>query len=152
MREKERYKIEVHVAGIVFDNDKVFVLKRSPARRLYPDLWECGGGQVNPGENFEEAIVRQLREEAGIECKPIGILETYEILAPDLDQKKIPGIRFVCEFLGYTYGEEPKISEEHTEGKWISIDEADELEFIPGLKEKIREAYHLYKVYKEGKK
>ena len=52
MREEEIHRIEVHVAGICFKDDKVLVAKRSPDMALLPSLWECGGGSVARGENF----------------------------------------------------------------------------------------------------
>lgn len=140
MREEKIREIEVHVAGFCFSGDKVLVLKRSPSRKLYPNLWECGGGAVRPGENFEEAAIRQMKEEAGVIVKPLNAFKTYEIPMPDSEQKKIPGLRFVCEIIGFI-GREPQTSAEHTEWKWVGIDGLDGLDFIPGLKEDIREAY-----------
>jgi 8-oxo-dGTP diphosphatase len=141
MREERIHKIEVHVAGICFSGDNVLVLKRSPSRKLYPNLWECGGGAVWPGENFEEALKREMKDEAGIIVEPIMALKTYEILVPDSEQKKIPGLRIVCRFIGFVSGKEPQISKEHTGWKWITVDKLDGLDFIPGIKEDIKEAY-----------
>ena len=125
MREENIHGIEVHVAGICFDGDNVLVLKRSPTRRLYPNLWECGGGAVWPGENFEEALKREMKDEAGVIVEPIMSLKTYQIPVPDSEQKKIPGLRFVCKLVGFVNGKGLKISKEHTECKWISVDKLD---------------------------
>src|SRR3989344_3343154 len=114
IREKKVHKLEVHVAGVCFRDNTVFTLKRSPTRKLYPDLWECGGGQVWMGENFEEAIVRQFEEETGMIVSPIKPFKAYEIMTLD-EQKKIPGLRFLCRFVRYADGKGPSISEEHTE-------------------------------------
>jgi 8-oxo-dGTP pyrophosphatase MutT (NUDIX family) len=143
MREEGVRRIEVHVAGICFDRDRVLVLKRSLSRRLFPGLWECGGGQVNPGEGFGEAVARQLREEAGVITEMLGPAGIYDIFLPEGEQKKIPGIHFACIFKGYAEGSEPRLSAEHTEWKWQPLDRLDELEFIPGLKEDIRKAHSL---------
>ena len=144
MREEGKEEIEVHVAGICFDNDKVLALKRSPYRELYPNLWECGGGQVNRGESFDEAVKRQLKEEAGIilgYMKPFG---TYEIKI-DSEQKIIPGLYYACQIQGYFNRKCPQISEEHTEWKLQPFFKIDKLEFIPGLKENIKKAYSVFK-------
>ncbi len=145
MREENIHRIEVHVAGFCFDGNKILVLKRSPSRKLYPNLWECGGGAVWPGENFEEALKREMKDEAGVIVEPVIDLKTYEILTPDLEQKKIPGLRIICKFVGYVNGKGPQISAEHTEWKWIAVDRLDGLEFIPGLKEDIKTAYSALK-------
>lgn len=143
MREKDQSRIEAHVAGICIKDDSVLVAKRSPDRKIYPGLWECGGGQVKPGENFEEAITRQMKEELGIDVKPLHVFRTYEISVPELEQQKIPGIKFACSLLGYIRGEGPTISEEHTEYRWQPIGKLDEFEMIPGLKEDIISAREL---------
>lgn len=144
MREEKIYKIEVHVAGICFKEDKVLVVKRSTLRRLYPNLWECGGGQVNAGEDFEEAIKRQLKEEIGVIVDVIRTAGVYEILVPDTEQKKIPGVIFICKLKGYVNDESPQISKEHVKWQWQSIDRLEELEFIPSVKERIERAYRLF--------
>lgn len=141
MREDKIHKIEVHVAGFCFDKNRILVLKRSSSRKLYPNLWECGGGAVWPGENFEDALKREMKDEGGVIVEPVMALKTYQILVPDLEQKKIPGLRIVCKFIGYINGKTPQISAEHTEWKWLTIDKLDELDFIPGVKEDIKEAY-----------
>jgi 8-oxo-dGTP diphosphatase len=142
MREDFSNKIEVHVAGICFNYDKVLVAKRAENRSFFPGLWECGGGQVNSGENFEEAVLRQIKEELNVTAKIISVFKTYEILTND-EQKKIPGLIFICKFLQG----EPKISEEHSELRWQSVDKLNELEFIPTLEDNIKEAYSRYTEY-----
>ena len=89
MREEKIHKLEVHVAGICFVGNRVLVAKRTSSRKLYPNLWECGGGQVETGENFDDAVKRQLKQELGVIVKPIKVLGTYEILTQDSGQKKI---------------------------------------------------------------
>ncbi|OGF22602.1 hypothetical protein A2Y83_01100 [Candidatus Falkowbacteria bacterium RBG_13_39_14] len=146
MREDKINKIEAHVAGICFDGDNVLCLKRSPERKIYPNLWECGGGAVWPGENFEEAVLRELRDESGIIAECLGVSGVYEILTPDLEQKKIPGLKMTCRFLGYEGGtNEPKLSSEHVEWKWVSVDKLDGIDFIPGVADDIRAAYEIYR-------
>ena len=148
-REEKQYKIEVHVAGVCFretENDiEVLIVKRQNNRRLYPDKWECGGGQVYEGENFEEAIRRQMAEELGVIVDRVLVFGTYEINAPDLDQKKIPGIKFVCFWHSYADDKSPMIDEkEHSEWKWQSINNLSEVDFISGIENDIKIGWEFY--------
>lgn len=145
MRETKRHELEVHVAPICFRLNEgeieVLIAKRSPTRKIYPNQWECGGGQVRPGENFHEATIRQIKEELGVDIYIIAPYSCYEILAPDLPQKKIPGIRFVCKVLSG----EPKInSQEHTEWKWQPISDLGSIDLLFNLKTVILEAAKLF--------
>jgi NAD+ diphosphatase len=46
------------------------VLGRS--RRFAPTMWSCLAGFVEPGESLEEAVRREVLEEAGIVCGKVG--------------------------------------------------------------------------------
>ena len=143
MREEGVNKLEVHVTGICMHEGKVLTGKRAPTRRLYPNLWDCSGGQVRLGENFEEAVKRQFIEEFGAIVTPIIPSGTYQIRTPELPQKKIPDIKFVCKLESFINGKEPQLSEEHTERRWQELDKLDEIEFIPGIIEDIKTADRL---------
>ncbi len=145
MREKERKILEVHVAWLAFTQEgKILIAQRSSHKKFYPELRECGGGQVYPWENFEEAITRRLKEELWVNIKVIGVLWTYEIPAPELEQKKVPGIKLVCKIEKYIQWDKPQISSEHIQRKIISVNELDKYNFISGIKEEIQQAYNQY--------
>lgn len=148
-RENKRYLLEVHVAGTCFrlDNNRVEVLiaKRHPKKELFPELWECGGGQVNFNENFEEAVIRQMKEELGVNVKNLIPFTVYEIFVPDLEQKKIPGVKFYCFLDSYVNGEGLQIdSNDFTECKWVGVDDLANYDFIPGIVDDIRNAVKLF--------
>lgn len=149
MREKEQCLIEVHVAGICFretDHDiEVLIAKRNMNKKLYPGKWECGGGQIKKGENFEEAIKRKMKEELGVIVSKVVVFGTYEILTPNISQKKIPGVKFICLFEEFANGREPETKEEDfSQWKWQSINELSEVDFIPGIKNEISVAWEFY--------
>ncbi|MGV9425801.1 NUDIX domain-containing protein [Streptomyces sp. NPDC003656] len=61
------------VTALLRDGNKVLLCHRSPRRRRYPDVWDLPGGHVEPGELPGAALVRELREELGIEVAvPVG--------------------------------------------------------------------------------
>jgi len=152
-REEKRHLIEVHVAGICFretENDiEVLIAKRREDRDLYPGKWECGGGQVFAGENFQEAIKRQMEDELGVLIKNVVTFGTYEIETPQLEQKKIPGIKFVCFFDGYLNGQGPQINpKEFSEWKWQPIDDLGGIDFIEGVQSEMKIGWEFYNRYK----
>ena len=56
------------VAGVIEDARGRILLARRTAGRDLAGLWEFPGGKVDPGETPEQALVRELREELGIEA------------------------------------------------------------------------------------
>lgn len=52
-------------ALIVDHDDRIFFQRRSPHRRLFPDCWDIVGGHLEPGEEIEEALRREITEETG---------------------------------------------------------------------------------------
>lgn len=63
-RKKEIKNIEA-VVGILKKDGRYFIQKRPP-KGLLADLWEFPGGKIEKGESPQEALRRELREEAGI--------------------------------------------------------------------------------------
>ncbi|HEY4998528.1 MAG TPA: NUDIX domain-containing protein, partial [Usitatibacter sp.] len=47
--------------------DGEFLLAQRPAGKPYPGYWEFPGGKIEAGEDARAALVRELREELGIE-------------------------------------------------------------------------------------
>lgn len=57
------------VAAVLVDRLGRYLLARRPAGKPYAGYWEFPGGKVEPGETLQQALVRELREELGIEVR-----------------------------------------------------------------------------------
>ena len=53
----------------LIDPDGRVLLAQRPEGKSLAGLWEFPGGKVDPGETPEAALIRELREELGIETK-----------------------------------------------------------------------------------
>ncbi len=56
-------------AAALVDADGRVLLARRPAGKAMAGLWEFPGGKVKPGELPEQALIRELREELGIDTR-----------------------------------------------------------------------------------
>lgn len=59
--------------GVLLQPDGRFLLSTRPAGKVYAGYWEFPGGKLEAGETVEQALMRELHEELGLELKPDGI-------------------------------------------------------------------------------
>lgn len=59
-------RTEIAVAILARDG-LVLLAHRHPLRRWYPDCWDLVGGHVEPGESPRDAVIRECREELGVQ-------------------------------------------------------------------------------------
>ena len=62
-------KLVLVVACALVDADNRVLLAQRPEGKSLAGLWEFPGGKVEPGETPELALVRELKEELGIDTK-----------------------------------------------------------------------------------
>jgi 8-oxo-dGTP diphosphatase len=62
-------KIVLVSAVALIEPDGRVLLAQRPEGKSLAGLWEFPGGKVDPGETPEAALIRELREELGIETK-----------------------------------------------------------------------------------
>ncbi|MFI9242748.1 (deoxy)nucleoside triphosphate pyrophosphohydrolase [Streptomyces sp. NPDC053086] len=61
----------VVVGAALLDGGRLLAARRSAPADL-AGRWELPGGKVEAGERPEDALVRELREELGIDAEPVG--------------------------------------------------------------------------------
>jgi 8-oxo-dGTP diphosphatase len=62
-------KLLMVAACALVDADGRVLLAQRPEGKQLAGLWEFPGGKMEPGETPEETVVRELREELGVETK-----------------------------------------------------------------------------------
>jgi 8-oxo-dGTP diphosphatase len=73
------------VAGVLCDGPRVLCTRR-PAGTHLAGLWEFPGGKVEPDEDPRDALVRELREELGVECR---VHEVLDVVFHRYEQKSV---------------------------------------------------------------
>ncbi len=70
---------EVVVALVEWEGGVLIAKKRVVANHFLSGAWHVPGGRVEAGESLEEAVVREMREEAGIEVAVVASLGTVDV-------------------------------------------------------------------------
>ena len=104
-----------------------FLLRRAAHRDYQAGAWECVTGRVDQGENFEQALHREVREEIGAVVQIEFIVATTHFFRGEPRPEN--------ELLGLIYGctvknpAEVSVGDEHSEGHWFTAQEA--IDFLP---------------------
>ena len=116
------------VRGIIRnDSGEILIVKRHPKSKTDPEMWELPGGKVERGEFFADALVREIKEETNLD---VEIGDFCEAVQNDYSHKRtVQLMMYLINVKG-----EVKISEEHTEFMWASIEKIKTLEISTSLK------------------
>ncbi len=110
------------VKGLVRDGQgRCLVIRRSRESAFWPGAWDFVGGKLDAGETFDRALVREAMEEAGLEIRLLRYLGGIEWPLPRVK------VVFIIMEANVTGGEF-KLSDEHEEFMWVSIEELRGLE------------------------
>ena len=81
----DRSPVDVAV-GVLIDPAQRFLLTSRPPGKVYAGYWEFPGGKVEAGEEVEQALARELREELGIE---VATVWRWRALAMDYPHARV---------------------------------------------------------------
>ena len=132
-------KILQRIAGkaVIVHEEKVLIIRESAK---YDDGTRAGkydfpGGRVEPGESLHTALVRETKEECGLDIeigKPIFVGEWSPIVKNM--QLQIFGLFLKC----VTTHTNVVLSQDHDDYQWINPSDYDKYDLIPPNKEVLR--------------
>ena len=112
--------IEV-VAAVIVRDGRVFATQRGYGD--FKDMWEFPGGKMEPGENREDALKREIREELAADISVDSFIDTIEYDYPKFH------LILHC-FLCSLKTKEVHLLE-HESSRWLSADELDSVDWLP---------------------
>ncbi|HEY9372429.1 (deoxy)nucleoside triphosphate pyrophosphohydrolase [Streptomyces sp.] len=120
----------VVVAGALHDRGRLLAARRSAPPEL-AGRWELPGGKLEPGESAEKALVRELREELGVETEPGERIPGEWPLKPG----------YVLQvWTARLVSGEPRPLEDHDELRWLARHELDSVDWLDADRPALAEA------------
>lgn len=117
-------------AVVVHDGDLLMVRR---GRLPQSGRWALPGGHVEPGELLVETVVRELREETGLEGACGGLLGWTEHIT---EQHHVVVLGFEVTVLERAA---PRPGDDAVEARWVPLSEVAAMDLADGLVEFLRE-------------
>ena len=124
-------RVIVEVVAAVIERDGLILIGQRKPRGRHALKWEFPGGKVEAGEESREALVRELREELGIEARIGDQIERYDF---SYSAGNVTRLIFfhVAEFTG-----EP-VNLDFAQIAWVPRKELPDCDFLEGDVEFVR--------------
>lgn len=128
----------VAVAAVIVKDGKMLLVKRAnePAR----GKWSLPGGVVELGESLRDALIREVREECGIDIEVDSLFDVVEVI-----NKEGGRVRFhyvILDYLAHPIGGELRAMGDAEDVKWIPISEVEKYNITNSLRRLLKRRAH----------
>jgi 8-oxo-dGTP diphosphatase len=122
------YRLAVR-AVIRDERGRCLLVRRSKANKGFVGQWEWPGGKVDPGESFDAALRREVREETGLEIELGHVVGAFDFEMPQAQ------LATLCLEARPILGGTLKLSVEHDESAWVPAADVPNWNILDVLKD-----------------
>ena len=124
------------IAGhaLIRKGEEYLVLKRSERNDYMPLKWDIPGGIVEMGETVEQAVIREVKEETGLEIVLNEVIYIYSNINQVPQRQDFQAV-YDCLYID---GKVDINQREHETYRWIKFSEIENLDTIDFLKELVK--------------
>ena len=130
---------KICVTAFIVKENKLLIVRRSKNEFFLPEYYEMPGGKVEFGESLEDALLREVKEETGLEIKVVKPYATFSYLSDDGGRHTVD-VQFIVEAVNEP--DNVKISSAHDEFKWIKKEEIDNYKISDQMKTTILKGFN----------
>jgi 8-oxo-dGTP diphosphatase len=86
----KKYTGKTSTAIIPYPDNKILLIKRNT--RPFVGYWALPGGRMDPGETIEQTVIREVKEETGLDAKIVSVVGEYveKGVKDDIDYEYYP--------------------------------------------------------------
>lgn len=117
----------IAVSALIRDDEgRILLLKRSTDSNHFAGEWEPPGGKIDSGESFDQALIREVLEETGLDIALDGVAGITEF--------EIPKIRVVLIHMkAHIVSGKIQLSDEHEDYVWLLPEQFPSKQLAPKI-------------------
>lgn len=128
----------VGVGAVIFEAGRVLLVERG--QEPQKGLWSLPGGAVEAGETLNDALRREIREETGLEIRVLEVVEVFERILRD-GQDRVEYHYVLIDYLCEKTGGRLEAADDARRAAWVERDRLGEYPLTPGAQQVIEKAF-----------
>lgn len=135
------------VSGVVLQGQEVLLVRRKAPP--YVGQWSLPGGAVEVGETMHEAVVREVREETGLEVQPVTLVGAYDSIVEEDGEVRFHYV--LVDFLCRLVGGALRPGTDASAAEWVPLANLERMDLTPLAQRAITDAVHIRGDAAEGR-
>lgn len=132
------YMFIICSSGLIINSKNQFLMLQRTGNDIFlPGYWELPGGRIEMGEEPADALLREVKEESGLDIKIINPLKVVSYYKDPINPRESYGIFYFCKLKDEN--QQVTVSHEHSDYKWISFNNTSDIQINDFLKNLIKE-------------
>ena len=115
------------VSGVVLEREEVLLVRRKVPP--YEGRWSFPGGAVEVGETMHEAVVREAREETGLDVRPVELVGAYDSIVEADGEVRFHYV--LVDFLCRLVGGELRSGTDASAAEWVPLANLKKMDLTP---------------------
>lgn len=126
------------VGALIIEADSIVLIQRG--KEPLKGYWSIPGGAVETGERLEAALLREVREETGLEVEVVRLIEIFERIIKD-DDERAKHHYVLIDYLCRKTGGELQSGDDACAVRWVPRNELDQYQITSGTLQVIEKAF-----------
>ncbi|MCC6539676.1 MAG: NUDIX hydrolase [Bryobacterales bacterium] len=129
------------VGALILRKDSILLVERGKAP--LKGYWSLPGGVLEIGEQLKDAVVREVKEETGLDIAPVAVVEIFERIMRDKTGK--PEYHYVLvDYMCKVTGGELRAGDDSRKAEWIKRKDLANLKLTEGTLPVIERTFERY--------
>ena len=134
----------VGVGGVIISGERALLIRRGS--EPLKGEWSIPGGRLELGETIAEGVVRELREETGLDVRVLSLIEVFERIFRDEEAPAANRPRYhfvILDYLCEVVNGEPRPGSDVTDLAWAREEELPRFRLTPTATRIVRKAFEM---------